>query len=70
MTDFWTMPEITRLRELYPVMTARQVAEQLGKSVHAVSNMAKRLRLNKRRDWSAIAANHRPVVFAVRVGEN
>lgn len=68
MTDYWTMPEINRLRELYQTTPAHQLAEHLGKNITAIRSMIKRLRLTKRRDWNAIAAKHRPIVFAVRIG--
>lgn len=68
MTDFWTITQITKLRELYQTHTVAEIAVKIDKDAGSVASMAKRLRLRRRRNWLEIARNHKPTVFAVRIG--
>lgn len=62
----WTSREIKRLRELWPRGQLAHIVGQLPRhSAAAIRQKAFQLGLGRYRDWSAIAAQHRPT-FTLR----
>lgn len=58
----WTTTQINLLKVLYPVASRQKLIRELHphpiKSICVVANM---LGLRRRRDWQAIAREHKPV---------
>lgn len=50
----WTTDEVAQLRDLYPRMATKHVAQRLGRTHQATRNMAVRLKLRKTQEMLSL----------------